>query len=959
MIRASTLAAALRRFSAGRFIAIAAVTLFAASFAPRAWAAAPANDNWVNRTTIASLPFATTEPNMSSATVEASDPDPPCKRVGGNSETGTLWYSYSTGAATQYLTLQVPDNVVPAYITVYTGSPGSFSLVSGACGGYRSSLGKSRLVGLRLAPNTTYSIKVGAQFTVFAGQTLTFNVAAATQYHVTKTADTNDGACDSDCSLREAISASNATPGAVIIPSGTYTLSIAGAAEDANVSGDLDVNAGMGVYGAGMTQTIIDANHLDRAMHLDAQGLGTTTYIVGDLTLRNGKATTTGSAFEGYGGGLLMNPSNQSNDFVGIERVAVTSNVAQGGGGGIAIFAPGTMRGSVVANNTVNNGSGGGVNFSYDDSRYLEISGSTISGNQANVGGGGGGIYAQGALRLTNSTVSENYAGVQGGGIWSESNGFLTMASSSVVFNLVGSPASGVGAGIFLDTSSSTNTISNSIIADNTSADPNEHSDCSTGGLGGTIASSYNLVQYPHGCNFGGAGDVTNVDALVSTALADNGGPTQTHALLTGSPALNSANPAGCKDTFGLTLSTDQRGAGFPRVVDGVCDKGALESPDSTPPGSPAVNPADDTGVSNNDGITRSQTPQFTGVCSAGTSIKLQVDAADIPPTTLCNTGTYAIRPVSALAEGTHSITATATNGAGASLRSAPLPITIDLTPPALSILTYPPDPDSNQSPMFTFVASEPVSSFSCALDAGPPTTCATPLTLNVGFGAHTFTLNAVDVAGNTSTPPGVSYSWSVLPPTPAAPRLDPSSDSGLLHNDRITNAPQEFLTGNGCTDGDDITIVDNGSATIYAQTCGSGVFSIAIPLDEGSHAIGVTATRSGYTGLESNTINIVIDRTPPAPPAITTPGGNVRPDVTISGTPSENDGLIEVLDGANVVCSALGPFASGTWSCNVSFMSGGAHTLTAQQSDVAGNVSNASAQIGVTVDLVFRDGFE
>src|SRR6186713_823446 len=81
----------------------------------------------------------------------------------------------------------------------------------------------------------------------------------AATFVVTKTADTADGACDADCSLREAITAANAAAGADVItlPAGTYTLTITGTNEDLNADGDLDITTPMTINGAGSGSTII------------------------------------------------------------------------------------------------------------------------------------------------------------------------------------------------------------------------------------------------------------------------------------------------------------------------------------------------------------------------------------------------------------------------------------------------------------------------------------------------------------------------------------------------------------------------------------------------------------------------------------------------------------------------------------------------------------------------------
>jgi len=78
-------------------------------------------------------------------------------------------------------------------------------------------------------------------------------------------------------------------------------------------------------------------------------------------------------------------------------------------------------------------------------------------------------------------------------------------------------------------------------------------------------------------------GDLNNTDPLLGS-LQNNGGPTQTMALLSGSPAIDAGNPAGCTDGLGHLLKTDQRGMPRPDPEDkGGCDMGAYESQSDQP----------------------------------------------------------------------------------------------------------------------------------------------------------------------------------------------------------------------------------------------------------------------------------------------------------------------------------------------------------------------------------------
>jgi hypothetical protein len=154
-----------------------------------------------------------------------------------------------------------------------------------------------------------------------------------------------------------------------------------------------------------------------------------------------------------------------------------------------------------------------------------------------------------------------------GGGI-QVNNGPFVMSSTTVAFNRAGNdPYTNIGGGLFL-ASSFNYELFNNIIAGNIA------DDCLI--FSGTIESHHNHVQNPSGCTFAGTGDVTGTDPQLDPQLADNGGPTPTHALAFKSPARDAGDPAGCNAPDGLPLANDQRGVGFPRL-DGRCDKGAYE----------------------------------------------------------------------------------------------------------------------------------------------------------------------------------------------------------------------------------------------------------------------------------------------------------------------------------------------------------------------------------------------
>ena len=145
---------------------------------------------------------------------------------------------------------------------------------------------------------------------------------------VTTTEDHNDGFCDADCSLREAIIAANETElhDTILLPSGTYTLTLAGSGEDEGLTGDLDIRNGLTIIGDGPETTTIDAGGLtggpDRVFDIHSITIGA--YNVDFTSL----AITGGRAWGHQGGGIR----NKWVDLV-LHNSSVRANSAKDGGG--------------------------------------------------------------------------------------------------------------------------------------------------------------------------------------------------------------------------------------------------------------------------------------------------------------------------------------------------------------------------------------------------------------------------------------------------------------------------------------------------------------------------------------------------------------------------------------------------------------------------------------------------
>ena len=246
-----------------------------------------------------------------------------------------------------------------------------------------------------------------------------------------------------------------------------------------------------------------------------------------------------------------------------VSNSTLSDNRAGGAGGGIYNLAGTvTVSNSTLSGNSANSSESGGGIFNYQGT--LEVSNSTLSGNSAPTAGG---IYNAGTATVSNSTLSGNSATLFGGGI--DNLGMLEVSNSTLSDN------SAPNGGGIQNGGGATATLKNTIVAKSLSG----------GSCSGIITNGgYNLDS---GTSCGFPTNNSSKDPLLDP-LADNGGPTKTHALLAGSPAIDKGNS--------FSATTDQRGlvrpSNFVDIVNAAdgSDIGAFELqapptlPDTTPP---------------------------------------------------------------------------------------------------------------------------------------------------------------------------------------------------------------------------------------------------------------------------------------------------------------------------------------------------------------------------------------
>lgn len=421
--------------------------------------------------------------------------------------------------------------------------------------------------------------------------------------------DPDDGVCASAgpcssgtglCTLRAAIQTANSlnVPGADVItlPAGTYTIQTSPCDDTDGIGniGDFDITSFVTINGAGAQNTIIDGNGMDRVFEVRSPEPFDASATLSGMTIRNGLAAQCQEFLED-GGGILVRDSAALN----LDGVAVTENTAANGGG---IFNSGTLSiidSEISGNDAVGftegdfsfGGDGGGIYSDAFSLTFTEIQprlvatdtfpivNTTISGNTAREFGGGIAI-AEGTIGLRNVTITDNEANISGSG--SAAGGGIALLPVPQVPQLTLGGTRGEPGEVEA-------LVRNTIIAGNIDHSSEDAApDCLASSIDVSLTSEgFNLIGDDSNC--GGAfidgtnGDQVGVDPVLG-ALADNGGPTRTHALLTGSPAIDLANLAGCfanDANNGSALTADQRG--LTRPADGNdddnirCDIGAFE----------------------------------------------------------------------------------------------------------------------------------------------------------------------------------------------------------------------------------------------------------------------------------------------------------------------------------------------------------------------------------------------
>ena len=352
---------------------------------------------------------------------------------------------------------------------------------------------------------------------------------------------------------------------------------------------------------------------------------------------------------------------------------------------------------------------------------------------------------------------------------------------------------------------------------------------------------------------------------------------------------------------------------------------------DTTAPAAPVLSEPLD-GSFNTSGIVT-----VVGTAMPGSSIEVFDGASSKGLTAADGAGSWT-KTLSAVADGSHTYTAKATDAAGnTSTASNARNVTVDTIAPNTMITSAPPNPTSDPAASFGFSASEGGSSFECNLDGAGFGACTSPQDYTgLADGAHTFAVRATDPAGNTDASPA-SYAWTVDTTAPdttiTAQPPNPSNETSASFSFTSTEAGtfQCSLDGAafaGCTSPQDYT-----------------------GLADGAHTFAVRATdAAGNTDASPAGYAWTVDTAAPATSITSNP-------LDPTSDPAASFGFSSTEGGSSFECSLDGAaFAACTSPQDYTGLADGAHTFDVQATDPAGNTDASPASYAWTVDTAAPD---
>ena len=719
----------------------------------------------------------------------------------------------------------------------------------------------------------------------------------------------------------------------------------------------------------------------------------------------DGGSLTNGTALAG--GGIYSQSSLSLTD--GSQVLSNTATGPIGGGGGIRI-AGGTFNiaDAIVSSNQSTQTVGGGMFIS---GAQGSITRSTMA---SNVAVNGAAIALQSStpgtstsLDLTQSTLTRN-TGFEVAGVWVSTNSTATIANTTIsgnggaalatvaadaVASLSSSTvtANGPSTGGGIQTTAGTTSIDNSIVAGNSTKTADV--DCN----GSIVTNGYNLFGAGTGCP-AGTGDLTvtssDLFTTVLAPLADNGGPTLTHALVAGSPAIDHGNPGASGPS--TCSANDQRNLPRPQDGDGDgvarCDIGAFEQQTSsaggpgpathfvlTAPASAAAGTAFTFTVTALDAVNRTATGY------AGTVRFTSTDAgATLPADATLSNGAGAF---SATLQTSGAQTITATDATAVTGTSNSVTVTVPaVAPPSIAKVFGPTSIEVGQVSTLTFTLANPNTSsplngvaFTDPLPAGVviadapqvSNTCAGTVTAVAAAASVSLASGSVAAAGSCQilvdvTAVNTGAKNNVTGSVNSSNGGAGNTATATLTVNRATTVTSVVSSSNPSTAGQLVTFTASvagyvpsgtvsfmdGATVLGTATLVSGTATLMVSsLSQGTHAIAANYAGDANNLSSGSTLSQVVNPAPAKTATTTTITSSITPSavgqtVTFTATVvgSSPTGIVTLSDGKITLGTATLVNGVATWT--ISTLGKGAHQITASYGGDAANLASTSAKL-------------
>jgi hypothetical protein len=454
---------------------------------------------------------------------------------------------------------------------------------------------------------------------------------------------------------------------------------------------------------------------------------------------------------------------------------------------------------------------------------------------------------------------------------------------------------------------------------------------------------------------------LTDNGVVIATATADGAGLwTATSSVELTAQGLHTITVTST-DTAGNTSSVNTSFS-LDTVVPGVTVNGAIGT---------------DTGASSTDKITFDTTPEFTGTAEANSQVTLTDNSVIVATVTADVSGLWTVATDALSAQGAHTVTVTATDGAG-NTNSVDTHFTLDTqapTAPAAIALATGSDSGTkgdnktnDTTPELTGTA-EANSQVVVSVDGTATYTTTANVdglwsvtaSASISDGAHVVTAVSTDAAGNVSDPSNI-FIFGIDTLAPAVPTVNAlSDDTGASTTDKLTNDTTPALSGTAEANSV-VTLTDNNVVIATALADGAGLWTatVATPLTaQGLHTVTVTATDDADNTSTAGTYNFSLDTVAPNMPTVTgfsddsgTPNDKKSKDTTpeFRGTAEANS--VVVLTDNGTFLGSVTADSTGLWTVTSAELTAqGLHTISVASTDAAGNTSTGTTQF--TLDTV------